>query len=116
MSVGESKTEIVGSSRIGSTLNIGREEQLSKVVPRFRIQKTASEVKEIHAKLRQLERRDWWLWLTSIVVMLLLTSAVAFLFLPVFMKAQDIALQLGHSLAVRGLLGVVLLFSTYAIY
>ena len=80
------------------------------------MQETAIETKEIHVRLRQLERRDWWLWVTSIFVMLLLTGAVAAFSLPVFIKHQDFTLQLGRSLAVRGLLGLVLLFSTYAIY
>lgn len=92
------------------------EEQISKVVPQPRREGTAPGTQEIYAKLRQLERRDWWLWVTSIVVMLLLTGAVASLSFPVFLKVQDIALQWKQSLAVRGLLGLVLLFSTYAIY
>ena len=49
-------------------------------------------------------------------MLLLLIGAGVSLSLPVFMKGQDVALQLMYSLAVRGLLGLVLLFSTYAIY
>src|SRR5579863_941146 len=33
-------------------------------------------MEEIQARLRKLERRDWWLWAIAIVVMLLLTAAV----------------------------------------
>ena len=86
------------------------------MVPRSGRQETVSGREEIYAKLRQLERRDWWLWAVGILVLLLLTGAGVSLSLPVFMKGQDVVLQLRYSLAVRGLLGLVLLFSTYAIY
>ena len=92
-----------------------QQEQISKVVPQSGRQETVPGTKEIYAKLRQLERRDWWLWGVAIFVLLLLTGAGVSLSLPVFMKGQDVALQLTYSLAVRGLLGLVLLFGTYAI-
>ena len=86
------------------------------MVPQSGRQETVPGTKEIYAKLRRLERRDWWLWVASIFVLLLLTGAGVALSLPVFMKGQDVTLQLRYSLAVRGLLGLVLLYSTYAIY
>ena len=86
------------------------------MVPQSGRQETVPGTKEIYAKLRQLERHDWWLWGVSIFVLLLLTGAGVSLSLPVFMMGQDVALQLRYSLAVRGLLGLVLLYSTYAIY
>ena len=86
------------------------------MVPQSGRQETVPGTKEIYAKLRRLERRDWWLWVVSIFVLLLLTGAGVALSLPVFMKGQDVTLQLKYSLAVRGLLGLVLLYSTYAIY
>ena len=86
------------------------------MVPQSGRQETAPGAKEIYAKLRRLERRDWWLWVAGIFVLLLMTGAGVALSLPVFMQGQDVTLQLRYSLAVRGLLGLVLLFSTYAIY
>jgi len=71
---------------------------------------------EIRASLRTLERRDWWLWAIAIVVMLLLTLAVVSLTFPGLMKIEDPYFQFGMNQAVRGLVGLVLLFNTYTIY
>jgi len=73
-------------------------------------------LREIQAKLRKLERRDWWLWTLAMVVMLLLTLAVASLTFPGLLKFEDPIFQYGLNQAVRGLVGLVLLFNTYAIY
>jgi two-component system cell cycle sensor histidine kinase/response regulator CckA len=64
----------------------------------------------------RIERREWWLWSTAIVIMLLLTLGIAS-FLPVLLyshyDSQEIATL---RQAVWGLLGVVLLFDLYSIY
>jgi len=73
-------------------------------------------MQEIQASLRKLERRDWWLWSLAIVVMLLLTVAVVSLSFPDLMKFQDPYFQFSLNQAVRGLVGLVLLFNTYTIY
>ncbi|MCL6564915.1 MAG: GGDEF domain-containing protein [Acidobacteriia bacterium] len=70
---------------------------------------------EIQAKLRRLERRDWWLWWTAIAVMLLLTAGVVSLSYPTLVE-EDSVLQQQLDLAVRGLVGLVLLFNLYSIY
>ncbi|HEV8385238.1 MAG TPA: diguanylate cyclase [Candidatus Acidoferrales bacterium] len=74
----------------------------------------------LQAKLKQLERRDWWMWSASIVVMLLLTAAVVASALPTLLKAdsnvRNSLLDLNISLGVRGLVGLVLLFNTHLIY
>ena len=46
-------------------------------------------MEEIRAQLRQLERRDWWLWSLAIIVMLLLTVAVLSLSFPNLSKVDD---------------------------
>ncbi|MCL4523818.1 MAG: diguanylate cyclase [Acidobacteria bacterium] len=75
---------------------------------------------ELQARLRQLERRDWWLWSASVVVMLLLTAAVVALALPTLLNwdagEQFALIDLTISQGVRGLIGLVLLFNTYSIY
>lgn len=73
-------------------------------------------LEEIQASLRKLERRDWWLWVVAIIVMLLLTFAVVSLSFPDLVKVQDPLLQYSMNEAVRGLVGLVLLFNTYTIY
>jgi diguanylate cyclase (GGDEF)-like protein len=73
-------------------------------------------LEEIQASLKKLERRDWWLWVVAIVVMLLLTLAVVSLSFPGLLKTEDPIFQFSLNEAVRGLVGLVLLFNTYSIY
>ena len=76
----------------------------------------ADHLREIHANLRKLERRDWWLWAVALMVMLLLTLAVVSLTFPGLLKVEDPFFQFGMNQAVRGLVGLVLLFNAYTIY
>jgi len=75
-----------------------------------------AQLEEVRAQLRQLERRDWWLWSLAIVVMLLLTVAVVSLSFPNLLKVDDPFFQFSLNQSVRGLIGLVLLFNTYTIY
>jgi diguanylate cyclase (GGDEF)-like protein len=75
-----------------------------------------SRIEEIRASLQKLERRDWWLWGTAMVVMLLLTAAVFSMSFPGLIKVQDPLFQYSLDQAVRGLLFLVLLFNSYTIY
>jgi diguanylate cyclase (GGDEF)-like protein len=71
---------------------------------------------QILANLRQIDRREWWLWSSAISVMLLLAIGIASLALPALFLAVDgfYGFFLEHT--VRGLLGLVLVFSIYAVY
>jgi len=71
---------------------------------------------QFYATLRRIERRDWWLWATAVIVMMLLTVAVVSLSLAVLLKENDRFFQFNLGQAVSGLVGMVLLFSIYAIY
>jgi diguanylate cyclase (GGDEF)-like protein len=71
---------------------------------------------ELIGRLRRIERQDWWLWTAAIVIMLLLTSAVWLLSFPSLERESNPVLRLQTELAVRGLLGIVLLFGLYAVY
>lgn len=62
--------------------------------------------------MRKLDRRDWWLWSTAITILLLLTAAVAVSTWP----SDDLLLQRQREVGVRSLLGLVLLFSVFAVY
>ncbi len=73
-------------------------------------------LQEVQASLHKLERRDWWLWILAILVMLLLTLAVVSLSFPALLKTEDPFFQFSLNQAVRGLTGLVLLFNTYTIY
>jgi diguanylate cyclase (GGDEF)-like protein len=77
---------------------------------------TEERVGEIRAQLRKLEVRDWWLWSLAIVVMLLLTGAVVSLSFPGLTAVEDPFFQYSLNRAVRGLVGLVLIFNSYSIY
>jgi diguanylate cyclase (GGDEF)-like protein len=70
----------------------------------------------LQAELERLERRDWWLWVVAICVMLLLTAAVFSMSFPGLIAQGDTLFQQSLEQAVRGLVGLVLLFNIYSIY
>jgi diguanylate cyclase (GGDEF)-like protein len=70
----------------------------------------------IQEQLRKLEKRDWWLWSMAVVVMLLLTFAVFSMSFPDLVKTDDPFFLAGLNRAVRGLIGLVLIFNSYTIY
>ena len=71
---------------------------------------------KIQGELESLERRDWWLWSLAIVVMLLLTLAVVSMSFPDLIKVDDPFYRYSLNRAVRGLVGLVLIFNGYTIY
>ncbi len=72
-------------------------------------------VREIKQSLQRLEQREWWLWVSAVIVMLALTVAVVSFTVPMLLH-DELSYQFQLSQAVRGLVGLVLLFSTYGIY
>ena len=77
---------------------------------------SAASLRELRTAFDRLEQRNWWLWGIMVVVLLLLAGALGTFALPAVLgqKDQDYEFQIG--LAVRGLVGLVLLFSTYGVY
>ena len=73
-------------------------------------------LEEIQAELDRLERRDWWLWITAIIVMSLLTVAVVSMSFPNLLKVDDPFFQYSLNQAIHGLVGLVLLFNAYTVY
>ena len=71
---------------------------------------------ELRAVLERLERRNWWLWGVMVTVLVLLAGALATFTLPAVLGQQDRDYEFQIGLALRGLVGMVLLFSTYAVY
>jgi hypothetical protein len=66
--------------------------------------------------MRRIERREWWLWSSAISVTLLLVLGIASFAVPALMAGLDSfhAVFLGQ--AVRGLIGLVLVFNVYVVY
>ncbi len=89
---------------------------MSEILNEYQQDATDARMKDIRSRLVRLEHRDWWLWWGAVVVMLLLAVAVVSMSLPALVALPDLHDQLNLGLAVRGLVGLVLLFNTYTIY
>jgi diguanylate cyclase (GGDEF)-like protein len=72
--------------------------------------------KEIRSNLRKIGRYNWSLWFLAVVIALSLTFAIATLSMAVIFDAHDPFYHFRMSQAVRGLVGMVLLFSVYTLY
>src|SRR5271154_5702578 len=71
----------------------------------------------IQVGMRRVERREWVLWSSAILVTLLLTLGIlSFSFPMLRQRAEGEFDNLHMSLAMRGLVGLVLLFDIYTIY
>ncbi len=71
---------------------------------------------DIRFRLRRLERQDWWLWGAAVLVMLLLTFAIFSLSFPGILHEDNPFYWFELDTAVRGLFGLVLLFSISVVY
>lgn len=72
--------------------------------------------REFAENLRKIEQRDWWVWVNTIFVMLLLTAAVISLALPAVVEGARTSLKIGFPEAIFGLVALVLLYNVYTIY
>jgi two-component system cell cycle sensor histidine kinase/response regulator CckA len=70
----------------------------------------------IRAGLRKAEQRQWWLSFSGVAVTLLLTLGIVSFSLVVYMLQRDFWDELNIHIAMRALVGMVLLFSIYVIY
>jgi diguanylate cyclase (GGDEF)-like protein len=71
---------------------------------------------ELSHELRQIERRDWWAWGYSVLVMLLLTFAVISFSLPALHQGLRTFFNIRVSDAVFSLIVLVVVFNVYTIY
>jgi PAS domain S-box-containing protein len=67
-------------------------------------------------RLRRIERREWWLWGTTVIVTLLLTAAIVSFLPPLFHSGENWESLFKLQQAVWGLIGLVLLFDLYTIF
>ncbi|MFY9804127.1 MAG: GGDEF domain-containing protein [Candidatus Acidiferrales bacterium] len=74
------------------------------------------EPEQIRERLKHLDRRQWWLWSTTVAVVLLLTLAVASFAFPALLGRDDGTYSFFLNQSVRALVGLVLVFSVYLIY
>ena len=71
---------------------------------------------EIKKTLRRLDRKDSWYWWNAVLVIVLLMGAIVVLTLPRLLPEADPSYNTELSIAVRGLLGLVLIFNVYTLY
>lgn len=65
---------------------------------------------------RKLDRRQWWLWSSTMLVLVLLTLAIASFAFPAILSREQQTYSFYLNQAVRALVGIVLLFSVYVVY
>jgi two-component system, cell cycle sensor histidine kinase and response regulator CckA len=70
----------------------------------------------IHSAFRNVERREWWLWVTTLCVTLLLTVGIVSFLPPLLHSGANWESLFKLQQAVWGLIGLVLLFDLYSIY
>lgn len=70
----------------------------------------------IKSHMRQIARRQWWLWSSAVLVTLLLTVGIASFAFPGLLEQSMDSYTFNLNLALRGLVGLVLIFNVYTIY
>jgi diguanylate cyclase (GGDEF)-like protein len=73
-------------------------------------------VAEIRSNLRKVERQDLWVWGNATIMILGLTALVVSLSVSLYLKGAKTIFGLDLSLAVRALVGLVLIFTGHMIY
>ncbi|MGA8145143.1 MAG: GGDEF domain-containing protein [Candidatus Acidiferrales bacterium] len=68
------------------------------------------------SRLLELQRREWWTWGVSVLVMLALTAGVASLAFPTIFEAGKSPFSSGVFQAVAGLVFLILIFGCYLTY
>src|SRR5207253_3770197 len=70
----------------------------------------------VDAHIRKIERREWWLWTSAILVTLLLTLGIVSFVVPILHPQGRAPDSLPITNPIRGLAGLVLLFDIYTVY
>jgi two-component system cell cycle sensor histidine kinase/response regulator CckA len=73
-------------------------------------------VQAIRSGMRKIEHREWWLWSSAVLVTLLLTLCLGSFALPMLHVGVDDDNTFQLTRAMRGLVGLVLLFDVYVVY
>jgi diguanylate cyclase (GGDEF)-like protein len=84
--------------------------------PPSKIEQSGTRPQDYLARLRELQRREWWTWGLSVLVMLLLTGAIASLALPAISQERKAGFGSEILQAVSGLTFLILLFACYLTY
>jgi len=71
---------------------------------------------QIGATMGQIDRREWWLWSSAISVILLPAVGIASFAVPALLSGFDRFHAFFLNDAVRGLFGLVLVFTSYVVF
>ena len=71
---------------------------------------------EFRTCLGKLDRRQWWLWSSAVLTLILLTVAVASFSFPALHSVEEYSTSFYLNQSVRALVGIVLLFTVYLVY
>ena len=84
--------------------------------PDFSQENRAERGLQIQAAMRHVGRRQWWLWSSAVMVTLLLTLGIASFAFPGLLRQESATYPIDLNQALRGLVGLVLLFNIYTVY
>jgi diguanylate cyclase (GGDEF)-like protein len=70
----------------------------------------------IQSDLRKIQNRNWWSWSNTVVVVLLLTCTIVSFTLPSLLREQQPFVWMNLNVAIRILVGLVLMFSGYSLW
>ncbi len=76
----------------------------------------AERAQQIQATMHEVGKRQWWLWSSAVMVTLLLTLGIASFAFPGLLSQEDAKYSFELNQALRGLVGLVLLFNVYTVY
>lgn len=79
-------------------------------------QAAPAQAEQIRTDMHRIAQRQWWLWSAAVLVTLLLTLGIASFAFPGLLSQAEATYSFNLNLAVRGLVGLVLLFNVYTVY
>jgi len=77
---------------------------------------SSNQAKDNDLITRHMDQREWWLWSYALTITLLLLVAIASFAFPALLSNEDGFYPFFLNQAVRGLVGLVLIFNVYVIY
>jgi diguanylate cyclase (GGDEF)-like protein len=78
--------------------------------------KPAGDPEAFREGFKRLDRRQWWLWSSTVLVLLLMTLAVASFAFPTLLSQEEGTYSFYLNQGVRALVGIILVFSVYVVY
>jgi diguanylate cyclase (GGDEF)-like protein len=89
---------------------------MSEMNPSAFLEPSVAKPEAIREHLRKLDRRQWWMWSSTVMVILLLTLGVASFAFPAMLNHESSSYSFYLNQSVRALVGMVLIFAVYLIY